>query len=63
MDKKIVGYRKLIVGMIFMIVGLGVLFMGLNMNELSQVYQYLIWLAGILIAGNSLEHIGGAFKK
>ena len=60
---KIAGYRKIIIGLVFLILGTIMTFEIESESRLDIYLNYLVWLGGVLIAGNGIEHIAGKFNK
>lgn len=54
-----IGYRKILTGMIFLASAIVILFLVDDIDKLKAFFEFITWLAGIVIAGNGLEWIGG----
>ena len=60
---KIEGYRKIIIGLIFLVIGTWMTFVIEADSRLEIYLNYLIWLGGLLIAGNGVEHVARKFNR
>ena len=60
---KIEGIRKLVLGAIFLAMGTIMIFIIKDAVSKEIYFEYLTWLAGILIVGNGVEHVARKFNR
>ena len=57
------GTRKIIIGLIFLIIATVMIFLIKDIQSKTIYYDYMWKLAGIVIAGNGIEHIAKSLKR